>query len=159
MQSEDDVKVLNKICNEIVEDLKICIQYEPNKENDLCCLFERYLNELDEENSNCEYILEQIKACIDGENYDNPFKIYYYYNEEHIQRVKSILDTFINSIGRNKNLKYLENSLKFFLLQLNEINLDCDKKLIDQFRKEKIEEIVVIIKEKFDVKVGDNLWI
>lgn len=152
-------EILQKICDELLEDLNICIQYEPNKENDLCCLFERYLNELDEENSNCEYILEQIKACIDGKNYDNPFKIYYYYNENHIQRFKNILDNFIEIIINTNDKKYIMTAFKVFEIELKEINLECDEKLIDQFRKEKIEEIINIVGLENSVKVGDNLWI
>ncbi len=36
--------IILKNKNQLLDDLKICIDYEPDKENDLLCMMEIYLN-------------------------------------------------------------------------------------------------------------------
>ena len=43
-------------------------------------------------------LLKEIKRCINGEEYENPFLNYYYYNEKDIEELDLILDNFIDNI-------------------------------------------------------------
>ncbi len=49
----------------IIEDLRVCISYTPDRDNDLLCFMEQYLKA---EKKNRPRLLEQIKCCINGEN-------------------------------------------------------------------------------------------
>ncbi|SHF07113.1 hypothetical protein SAMN02745784_02705 [Tissierella praeacuta DSM 18095] len=43
---------------EIIDDLKVCISYTPNRDNDLLCFMEQYLKEDTEKRTN---LLKEIK--------------------------------------------------------------------------------------------------
>ncbi len=50
----------------IMDDLRVCISYTPDRDNDLLCFMEQYLKA---EKQNRPRLLEQIKYCINGEEY------------------------------------------------------------------------------------------
>lgn len=119
---------------EIIEDMKTCISYTPDKENDLLCLMERYLKASKEHRKS---LLDQIKKCMSGEVYENPFLVYYGYSQEDIERFDYLLKRFIDhlKIHHQSGLE-VRFSVRFIVIELNKLNDKCQGRLIDPFRRE-----------------------
>ena len=128
----------------IIEDLRVCIRYTPNRDNDLLCFMEQYLKADIKKRSS---LLKEIKKCINGEEYENPFLNYYYYNEKEIEELDLILDNFIDKI---KNLKDINNSLDReieeiiieTICKINELHDKCLGELIDPWRNERLTNLI-----------------
>jgi hypothetical protein len=121
---------------EIIDDMKACIVYTPDKENDLLCLMEQYLKAEKEVRPR---LLEQIKRCMDGKEYDNPFLAYYCYSENDIEKFNLILDNCIDHIKEYyKNSAEAEHILQSVVVELNKLNRSCREQLIDSYRREKL---------------------
>ena len=98
---------------------------------------------------NRPYILKEIKKCINGEEYENPFLSYYYYNEKDIEELDDILDDFISNI---KNLNNTSHSLGKeievitieTIFKINELHDRCLGELIDSWRDEKLVAFIDI---------------
>lgn len=54
----------------ILDDLGVCLCYTPNRENDLLCFMEQYLKG---NSDNRPWILGELRACMDGAKYANPY--------------------------------------------------------------------------------------
>ena len=122
--------------DEIITDMKACITYVPEQENDLLCLMERYLKAETEERPK---LLEQLRKCMDGETYDNPFEAYYCYSTDDIERFDQILSSFLNqSKGLYDKQLELETAVQKLTQQLNNLNTSCRNELIDTYRREKL---------------------
>jgi len=136
MKNPIELSTLIKKKDEIITDMKACITYVPEQENDLLCFMERYLKAETEERPK---LLEQLRKCIDGEVYDNPFEAYYCYSVDDIERFDQILSSFLNqSKGfRNKRLE-IETAVQKLTQQLNHLNTSCRNELIDTYRREKL---------------------
>lgn len=136
MENPIELSTLIKKKDEIITDMKACITYVPEQENDLLCFMERYLKAETEERPK---LLEQLRKCIDGEVYDNPFEAYYCYSVDDIERFDQILSIFLNqSKGLcNKQLE-LETAVQKLTQQLNHLNTSCRNELIDTYRREKL---------------------
>jgi hypothetical protein len=121
---------------EIIEDMRACITYTPEQENDLLCLMEQYLKA---EKERRPALLHQIQKCINGEVYDNPYAEYYGYGEDDIIRFDQILIKFIDGMK-----SYCHSSLEIILTvqaivtELNHLNESCGGALIDAYRREKL---------------------
>lgn len=130
----------------IIDDLRVCISYTPNRDNDLLCFMEQYLKADIKKRSN---LLKEIKKCINGGEYENPFLNYYYYNEKDIEELDLILDDFIDNI---KNLKDINNSLDReieeiiieTIFKINELHDKCLGELIDSWRDERLKDLIDI---------------
>lgn len=121
---------------EILADMKACITYEPNQENDLLCLMEQYLKT---EKENRKGVLEQIKRCMDGKSYDNPFEAYYCYSLDDILRFDQLLNKYINELKLNcYNPQEINAITAKTVLELNNLNTSCRGELIDSYRREKL---------------------
>ena len=136
MKNHIELSELSKKRDDIIADMKACITYSPDQESDLLCLMERYLKAEKEERPS---LLEQIKRCMDGESYDNPFEAYYCYLNDDIERFNQIISSFLNQIKGlcNKPLE-LEVEVQKVVTQLNHLNSSCRCELIDAYRREKL---------------------
>ena len=140
MKNPIELSTLIKKKDEIINDMKACITYVPEQENDLLCLMERYLKAETEERPK---LLLQIRKCMDGEVYDNPFEAYYCYSVDDIERFDQILSNFFNQSKSlcNKPLE-LENAVQKLIQQLNHLNASCRNELIDNYRREKLISLI-----------------
>ncbi len=136
MNIQRELEELCKKKDEIGADMKACITYAPDQENDLLCLMEQYLKADKEERSR---LLSQIRSCMDGESYDNPFAAYYCYSGDDIERFDQILSTFVFQI---KSLYHNPSEMKLavqkVVTKLNHLNASCRDELIDAYRREKL---------------------
>ena len=148
MKNQIELSELSKKKDDIIADMKTCITYAPDQESDLLCLMERYLKAEKEERTR---LLDQIKRCMDGESYDNPFEAYYCYSNEDIERFDQIFSSFIHQIKGlvNKPLE-LELVVQKVVTQMNHLNSSCHAELIDAYRREKLmslfEEVGKLLK-------------
>ena len=148
MKNQIELSELSKKKDDIIADMKTCITYAPDQESDLLCLMEQYLKAEKEERAR---LLDQIKRCMDGESYDNPFEAYYCYSIDDIERFDQILSSFLNQC---KGLGYKQLELEVEVLQvvkqLNHLNTSCRDELIDAYRREKMmslfEEVGKLLK-------------
>lgn len=136
MNTHNNLVELRKKKDEIIADMKACITYTPDQVNDLLCLMEQYIKAETEER---QRLIGQIRRCMDGEIYDNPFEAYYCYSIDDIERFDQILSSFIN---QSKGLGYrqleLETEVQQVVNQLNHLNASCSEELIDSYRREKL---------------------
>ncbi len=125
----------------IIDDLRVCISYTPNWDNDLLCFMEQYLKA---ETKNRPRLLEQIKYCIDGEEYKNPFLAYNHYDEGHIEEFDHILNEYIDKLklsgGESTQVSRVIEST---ILKINELYDICRGQLIDSWRNERLTEYIV----------------
>ena len=126
----------------IIDDLRVCISYTPNRDNDLLCFMEQYLKA---EGKNRARLLEQIKYCINGEEYENPFLAYNHYDESHIEEFDHILNEYIDKLklsgGESTQVSRVIEST---ILKINELYDICRGQLIDSWRNERLTEYIVI---------------
>ena len=148
MNTQSNLVELRKKKDEVIADMKACITYTPDQVNDLLCLMEQYIKAQTEER---QRLIGQIRRCMDGEIYDNPFEAYYCYSIDDIERFDQILSSFIN---QSKGLGYrqleLETEVQHVVKQLNHLNASCRDELIDPYRREKLlnlfEEVGKLLK-------------
>lgn len=125
----------------IIEDLRVCIRYTPNRDNDLLCFMEQYLKA---ETKNRPKLLEQIKHCINHEEYENPFLAYNHYDERNIEEFDHILNEYIDKLklsdGESTQIsKVVESTIS----KINVLNNICRGQLIDTWRYERLTEYIV----------------
>lgn len=130
----------------IIEDLRVCISYTPNRDNDLLCFMEQYLKADIKKRPS---LLKEIKRCINGDEYENPFLNYYYYNEKDIRKLALILDDFIDNIKNLKNInndidREIEEIIIETICKINELHDKCLGELIDSWRDEKLTDLINI---------------
>ena len=113
----------------IIDDLRVCIRYTPNRDNDLLCFMEQYLKA---EIKNRPRLLEQIKYCINGEEYENPFLAYNHYDERHIDEFDHILNEYIDKLklsgGESTQVSRVTEST---IIKINELRDICRGHLIE----------------------------
>ena len=125
----------------IIDDLKVCISYIPNRENDLLCFMEQYLKADIKERPG---LLEEIRKCIDGGRYANPFLNYYCYDMEDIEELDLILEDFIDKI-RNLDISLdgqIEKIIAETIFKINELHDKCLGELIDPWRDERLINLI-----------------
>ena len=147
----------------IIDDLRVCISYTPNRDNDLLCFMEQYLKADIKKRPS---LLKEIKRCINGEEYENPFLNYYYYNEKDIGELDLILGNFIDDIkDPNNNLdRAIEEIIIETIFKINELHDKCLGELIDSWRDERLTDLIDIAckyrgyENAIDVIKGKKLW-
>lgn len=150
----------------IIDDLRVCISYTPNRDNDLLSFMEQYLKA---EPKNRPRLLRQIKACINGKEYENPFLAYNYYNEKDIKELDSILDEFIDKLKifskiPNKSVKDMDKIILDTIFKINELHDKCFGELIDSWRNERLVEFIVTsakyagYQNAIDIIKAKKLW-
>lgn len=127
----------------IIDDLRVCIRYTPNRDNDLLCFMEQYLKA---EKKNRAKLLEQIKYCINGEEYENPFLAYNHYDERSIEEFEHILNEYIDQLklsdGESTQVSRIIEST---ILKINELHDICRGQLIDSWRNERLTQYIVTV--------------
>lgn len=129
---------------DIIEDLRVCISYSPNKDNDLLCFMEQYLKA---EEKNRPKILKEIEKCINGEKYINPFLAYNYYEDKDIKELDNILDEFIDKVrfiskASNDLDEEVEKIIGDTIFKINELHDKCYGELIDSWRSIRLIELI-----------------
>ena len=124
----------------LLDDLKICITYEPSKEDDLLCMMEQYLN-TDEKRSD---LLTQIKNCMDGKPYQNPFSMYYFYNQDDITKLTQIIDNYIYDMKDTENAYATMSNT---ICKIGDLHDKCGGELIDEYRKPMLAEFLLRVAE------------
>ncbi|HEX3028268.1 MAG TPA: hypothetical protein VHT34_02940 [Clostridia bacterium] len=136
MSIQRELEEHRKKKEEIINDMKVCITYTKNQDNDLLCLMEQYLKAEKEKRPR---LLSQIKRCMDGEDYENPFAAYYGYFQDDIARFDQILNKFIDHIKtHSQNASEVRLIVQLIVIELNNLNTSCRGQLIDTYRREKL---------------------
>lgn len=140
----DKIESFKNQKQEIIDDLKVCISYTPNRENDLLCLMEQYLKA---EEKNRRKILREIERCINGEKYENPFLAYNHYDEKDIRKLDNILDEFIDKVRviskiSNDLDQKVEEILVDTIFKINELHDKCYGELVDSWRSIRLIELI-----------------
>lgn len=128
----------------IIDDLRVCISYTPNRDNDLLCLMEQYLKA---EERNRRKILKEIEKCINGQKYENPFLVYNHYDEQDIRKLDNILDEFIDKVRViSKVSNDLDQGVAEILVdtifKINELHNKCYGELVDFWRSIRLIELI-----------------
>ncbi len=139
----------------IIDDLRVCIRYTPDIDNDLLCFMEQYLKA---EKRNRPRLLKQIKYCINGEEYENPFLEYNRYDEGHIDEFDRILNEYIDQLklsdgDRTKISRIIESTI----LKINELHDLCHGQLIDVWRNERLTEYIITVSQYAGLKSAKDI--
>jgi len=125
----------------IIDDLRVCIRYTPNRDNDLLCFMEQYLKA---ETKNRPRLLEQIKYCINGEEYENPFLAYNHYDERNIEEFDHILNEYIDQLKLSGGEStQVSRVIECTIIKINELHDICRGQMIDSWRNERLTEYIV----------------
>ena len=141
----EEIESYRKEKQGIIDDLRVCISYTPDRDSDLLCFMEQYLKA---EIKDRHRLLEQIKDCINGEEYENPFLAYNQYDEGHIDEFDSILNGYIDQLklsdGDRTNISRIIEST---ILNINELHDLCHGHLIDAWRNERLTEYIITVSQ------------
>lgn len=121
---------------EIIDDLKVCVEYTPDMEADMICLTGRYQKEV----SRRPELRETMKRLLNEEPYDNPHASYYFYGASEVAELDAILTAFI------LQMPYEANKRNFFREVINRVNylhLKCREELIDEWRAPRLEQLLL----------------
>ena len=146
----------------IIDDLRVCIRYTPNRNNDLLCFMEQYLKA---EIKNRPRLLEQIKNCINDEEYENPFLAYNHYDEKHIEEFDHILNEYIDQLKISSGEStQVSRVIESTILKINKLHNICRGQLIDSWRNERLTEYIVTVSQYAgfqnakDISEAKKLW-
>lgn len=127
------MKTTEQCKHDLMDDLYLCISYEPSRENDILCMMERYLK--------CEKerptILENLHNLLDDKPYQNPYAVYYFYGKTEIQALESLLTDYLSQTVD-------EGMLRRTIAQINALHCQCGGELIDQWRSSMLEEFLLL---------------
>lgn len=123
----------------ILDDLRVCLEYTPHRENDLLCFMELYLKA---DASDRPHILAELRACMDDKEYPNPYLVYRQYGEEEIEQLEQLL---IGYIADMKTAEDKELVLINLIVAINDLQDKCLGQLIDNWRKEHLIQLVVSV--------------
>lgn len=122
--------------NGILDDMRLCISYQPNRDNDLLAWMEQYLKA---DNESRPHILELLQCCIDGKPYPNPYQPSYSYTTSHVELCSKILDRYIDRLANyNGDETEIAAAIKQSVSELNILNEQCHGGLIDTWRRERL---------------------
>lgn len=136
--------------NTLIDDLKVCISYEPHKENDLLCMMEQYLKI----EGRRKKLKPEIKKLLDDKPYQNPFAINYPYEDSDIILFEIILSEYTRKVNSAENIRLI---LLDTIAKINEIHERCGNELIDEWRKPKLEDLLIIVAKQKQLKTADLL--
>lgn len=125
----------------ILEDLRVCLQYTPHRENDLLCFMEQYIKASNERRLN---ILKNLRDCMDNKEYPNPYAAYLRYGENEIKHLEKLLTDYIQDMQIFTNKEIVLTNV---IANLNEMQDRCCGQLIDNWRKEHLINFLVLIAE------------
>lgn len=123
----------------ILDDLGVCLRYTPNRENDLLCFMEQYLKG-NSENRPC--ILQELRACMDGGEYANPYLAYQHYGEQEVRLLEQLLCDYARDM---KICADKELVLTNLITAVNELQDKCCGQLLDNWRRDHLTQLVVSV--------------
>lgn len=124
----------------ILEDMLSCIEYVPNREQDILALMEQYQKADGEHRPG---ILEYLRACMDGGEYPNPYAGSYHYTPKDVERCGEILDAYMDGlIQAEGDTNAVSARVRDTVFQLNELNDRCCGCLVDTWRRERLCNLI-----------------
>ena len=145
LKRQDKIESYRKGKQGIMDDLRVCISYTPDRDNDLLCFMEQYLKT---EKKNRSRLLKQIKYCINGEEYENPFLAYNQYGEGHIDEFDNILNEYIDRLKlSNGDFTKIALNIERAIVKINELHDLCHGQLIDAWRNERLTEYIITVSQ------------
>lgn len=127
-----------QILTVILEDLRMCLRYTPNRENDLLCLMEQYLKAQSDARPN---ILENLRACMDGKAYPNPYADYQHYGETEISLLEHLLRGYPEDMQSSADKGTVLTNL---IATINDLQDRSLGQLIDRWRKDRLIQLLAL---------------
>ena len=135
-------KTMEKLQNQrenktgILEDMLSFIRYTPNREADILAFMEKYQKAEHEERPS---ILENLRYCMDGKEYPNPYAGSYHYTQEDVSLMGNILDEYIDDlVSAEGDPAAISECVRDTVLKINALNEECGRHLIDTWRRERL---------------------
>jgi hypothetical protein len=122
----------------ILEDLRVCLQYTPSRENDLLCFMEQYIKAPKELRPT---ILQNLRACMDGKEYPNPYAVYQYYGEQEINLLEQLLRGYLQDMQSCSDKELVLTNL---IAAINDLQDKCCGQLIDNWRKDHLTQLLAL---------------
>lgn len=145
LKRQEKIESYRKEKQGIMDDLRVCISYTLDRDNDLLCFMEQYLKA---EKRNRPRLLKQIKYCINGKEYENPFLAYNRYDEGHIDEFDSILNEYIDQLKLSDgDPTKMSRIIESTILKINELHGVCHGQLIDAWRNERLTEYIITVSQ------------
>lgn len=120
----------------ILDDMLSFIRYTPNRETDILAFMEKYQKA---EHEQRPAILEDLRSCMDGKEYPNPYAGSYHYTPEDVSLMGAILDEYINDlIAAEGDPSAISECVRDAVLKINALNEECGQHLIDTWRRERL---------------------
>ena len=145
LKRQEKIESYRKGKQGIMDDLRVCISYIPDRDNDLLCFMEQFLKA---EIKNRPRLLEQIKSCINDEEYGNPFLAYNQYEKRHIKEFDHFLNEYIDQLklSHGDPMK-IYRITEITILKINELHNICHGQLIDAWRNERLTEYIITVSQ------------
>lgn len=144
-QAEDDEegrRIMTKLIDHkesksgLLEDMLSFIRYTPDREADILAFMEKYQKSESEERPG---ILDNLRYCMDGKEYPNPYAGSYHYTPEDVSLMEKILDEYIEDlISAEGDSVAISECVKDTVLKINALNEECSRHLIDTWRRERL---------------------
>lgn len=135
----------------ILEDLRVCLQYTPNRENDLLCFMEQYLKATKELRP---AILQNLRACMDGGVYPNPYAMYQHYGEQEINLLEQLLRGYLQDMQGCADKELVLINL---IAAINDLQDKCCGQLIDSWRKDHLTQFLVLASKEQQLSFAISL--
>ena len=120
----------------LLADMLPFIRYTPNREADIFAFLEQYQKAEHEERPS---ILENLRYCMDGKEYPNPYAGSYHYTPEDVSLMGNILDEYIDDlISAEGDPAAISECVRDTVLKINALNEECGRHLIDTWRRERL---------------------
>lgn len=121
----------------ILDDMMAAIRYTPNREADLLTFMRLYIKEDPERRA---VLLRDLRACMDGEPYPNPYAGQFGYTQEHVDRCGQALEQYLTAVRENGPEAGL--LAEDVIDRLNQLDESCGGSLIDDWRGEKLRRLI-----------------
>ncbi|WP_018307443.1 hypothetical protein [Novisyntrophococcus fermenticellae] len=135
-------KIMNRLQQQkenksgLLEDMLSFIRYTPNREADLLAFMEKY------QKADCDErpaVLEQLRRCMDGKEYPDPYAGSYHYTPEDVSLMGQILDDYIDALTLAQgDPAAVSECVRDTVLKINALNEECGRYLIDTWRRERL---------------------
>lgn len=122
--------------NVILNDMLSSITYTSNREADILAYMECY-QKADTEHR--PQLLKHLRACMDGNEYPNPYANIYGYTQDDVAQCSEILDDFLSALeAAAGNSKALDACIQTAVARINNLDEACDGALLDTWRRERL---------------------
>lgn len=137
-----NMKKALKIRDALIEDMKNSITYVPNFESDIEAMMINYLHE----NAKARpKILDEMKKCISGENYENPYS--FEYTMDNIKKIEYVINEFIEQANKCEEPGQIKKIQTAFIERTEKINDKTDG-MLDNWRRKMLCRISEAVMEK-----------